>query len=312
MPAKSSGKYEKEYAIFCEWRKTYNVVQTVNENIMLAYFLDVDRSAVLPRKRLREFTGFAFEEHSEEFEQKVKYANDNFSISDLTSFANILGIDYDKGKDELIVTICSSLTNLRILQEESEEDREEEGEEEDEEPVTQKEQNRILSVSTPNTSQSTPLPQFSMNFKDVEDSLRKFDGTESYPVEKWIEDVEDMSILMRWSELHLFIYAKKSLSGLAKLFIQGERGIKSWKSLKNALKEEYSLKLNSAQLQKRLTDRRLKKGESVQEYFLVMRELASHGDIENQALFQYVIDGIPDSYTNKIVLYGAKTISDFK
>ena len=42
-----------------------------------------------------------------------------------------------------------------------------------------------------------------------------------------------------------------------------------------------------------------------------MRELASRGNIEDDALMQYVIDGIRDLTFNKSILYGATNLRDF-
>lgn len=43
-----------------------------------------------------------------------------------------------------------------------------------------------------------------------------------------------------------------------------------------------------------------------------MREIASRGTIEVEAILEYVINGIGDRASNKAILYGAKTISEFK
>ena len=43
-----------------------------------------------------------------------------------------------------------------------------------------------------------------------------------------------------------------------------------------------------------------------------MKEIAARGDIEEEALFQYVIDGLDDQSMNKSVLYGARNVKDFK
>lgn len=56
----------------------------------------------------------------------------------------------------------------------------------------------------------------------------------------------------------------------------------------------------------------MNKEETVQEYYLRMKELASRDKIEEEALIQYVIDGIQDNTNNKIVLYGARRLEDFK
>lgn len=54
--------------------------------------------------------------------------------------------------------------------------------------------------------------------------------------------------------------------------------------------------MNGAELHKMLSKRRIKKDESVQTYFLVMKKIASRGKIEDEALYHYIIDGIDGMY----------------
>lgn len=70
--------------------------------------------------------------------------------------------------------------------------------------------------------------------------------------------------------------------------------------------------MNSAELHRQLDKRKIKKDESVRMYFLAMREIATRGEIEEEALFQYVIDGIDDQSMNKGILYGARNMQEFK
>jgi len=89
-------------------------------------------------------------------------------------------------------------------------------------------------ASNNNDSASVPSfavnsPRFSINFREVEDSTRPFNGDDTLAVEAWISDFEDMGI-----------FAKRSLKGLAKVFIMSERGIKNWQMLKNALIKEFN------------------------------------------------------------------------
>lgn len=95
------------------------------------------------------------------------------------------------------------------------------------------------------------------------------------------------------------------------MFIESE-GVKTWKKLKTALENEFADKINSTQLHETLAKRKMYKKETVQEYYLTMKELASRDKIEEKALIQYVIDGIQDNTNNKIVLYGARRLEDFK
>lgn len=50
----------------------------------------------------------------------------------------------------------------------------------------------------------------------------------------------------------------------------------------------------------------------MQIYFLVMKKITSRGEIENEALYHYIIDGIDESTVNKTVLYGTKSAKKFK
>lgn len=155
-------------------------------------------------------------------------------------------------------------------------------------------------------------PKFSMSYRDVEDTLRSFEGDDTYPVEIWVTDFEESAALLGWNELQKLVFAKKSLKGLAKLFVQSERGITTWSDLKSRLLAEFSTKINSAQLHKMLRERKMKPNESVQQYYLVMKELASRGSIDVESLIEYIIDGIPDATANKVVLYEASNLTELK
>uniref|UniRef100_A0A6P7GGN0 Uncharacterized protein LOC114336875 n=1 Tax=Diabrotica virgifera virgifera TaxID=50390 RepID=A0A6P7GGN0_DIAVI len=153
---------------------------------------------------------------------------------------------------------------------------------------------------------------FSLTFRDVEESIRTFDGKDEYPVRKWIQDFEEVAEIIGWNDLQKLIFGKKLLPGLAKLFVQSERGIKTWSELKKKLIAEFEESIRSAEIHKMLMNRRLKKDESVQEYVLHMREIGSRAYIEEEVIIQYIIDGIQDDTSNKIVLYGAKNFRQFK
>jgi len=75
-----------------------------------------------------------------------------------------------------------------------------------------------------------------------------------------------------------------------------ERGLKNCQMLKNALINEFKDEVNSAQFHKLLSERKIKNNESVQEYLLKMKEIASRGSVDNCALMQYVIGGITNRF----------------
>ncbi|KAJ0179012.1 hypothetical protein K1T71_005787 [Dendrolimus kikuchii] len=142
--------------------------------------------------------------------------------------------------------------------------------------------------------------------------MTPFTGDDTYPITNWLTDFNDTANLMEWNNLEKLIYAKRLLSGTAKLFLRSLGSITSWDTLKESLLEEFGSKLNSASIHKKLASRKMKPDETYQQYFLHMKELALHGNLEDEALIEYVIDGIRDSEINKAILYGATDIKQFR
>lgn len=92
------------------------------------------------------------------------------------------------------------------------------------------------------------------------------------------------------------------------MFVQSETGSNKWVKLKTALIDEFSTKVTSAQLHVMLSERKIKETECVHKYCLHIKEIASRGNVELEALYEYVNNGINDTSSNKVILYGAKSI----
>ncbi|XP_043506100.1 uncharacterized protein LOC122526637 [Polistes fuscatus] len=123
---------------------------------------------------------------------------------------------------------------------------------------------------------------------------------------------QDTSVLLGWNDLQKFIYGKRMLKGAARQFISFEREIKSWDSLKRSLIREFQVKVNSATIHKQLSKRRQQPGESSRLYIYSMQEIANQGNIEEDALIQYIADGLLGERRDKAVLYGSRTLTEFK
>lgn len=270
----------------------------------LDYFISLEIRR-LNRRHLNEFAGFDFKEGDENYEEHVKEIVETMQVSDLIAICSLLGLSYAGTIEELtqrITTFLISFNNKEqiIKDEEQQENDEDEGSEED--------------LQSQTSEQETTLykPRFTMNFRDVEDSIKAFDGEDAYPVQSWITDFEDLANVMGFNELQKLVFAKKSLKGLAKLYVQGEKKLNSWEALKQSLKSEFGKKISSADLHLNLSKRKMQRGESVLEYMLKMKELASRGDIEQEAVIQYIVDGIPDDPSKKITLYESRNFRELK
>lgn len=271
------------------------------------------------RRRLRQFPGFTFGNDSDQFSATIDAAVQNLSSGDLISICNLLGLDYAGTPKEVATRICENLMDLQKLGqniEENGDDMEDDGDNDPVQPVEMVAENRrssgalSLEVSGPFSAPATS--KFAMSFRDVEDTMQQFTGEGKRSIESWVTDFEENSMLFGWDPIQKLIYGKRLLSGLAKLYIQGEKGLTTWEKLKFALTNEFSVKMNSAELHDILSKRKMRREESVQEYYLVMKELASRGNVEDEALMQYVINGISGDQSSKGILYGAYTLSEFR
>ncbi|KAK9692731.1 Endomembrane protein 70 [Popillia japonica] len=211
---------------------------SIINSLVVIFFLsdDSDRRG---RKKIREFTGFKYDKNADEYKNKSAFVKQSFSVAELVAVCNLLHLDYEGSLEELTEKIMGALINVDSLRKENKKDYDEEDEYDDSEEDDNDEQEDVERKDDEEQkkikeNKDEKTPRFPISFRDVEDSMRTFDGSEDFSVEKWIEEFEDNAELMEWNDLHKYIFAKKSLRGLAKLYIQGEAGLNSWRSLKRA------------------------------------------------------------------------------
>ncbi|GFY23522.1 transposon Tf2-9 polyprotein [Trichonephila clavipes] len=151
------------------------------------------------------------------------------------------------------------------------------------------------------------------NLRDLFELVKPFTSRDIYSIETSISDIEDIFRLYQITNpIHQMIFVRKYLKGPAENLIRSIRGITDWSQMKEHLLNEFSDRINSAQLHNMMHTRRLKPTETLQEYFLTMRDSAHKGAVHDSSLMDYIIGDIPDYSNNKIILYDSKTLSEFK
>ncbi|XP_033218094.1 protein DEK-like [Belonocnema kinseyi] len=193
------------------------------------------------RSKLREFSGFIFADESEEFRKKLDYAS-AFSVGDLTSICNVLGLSYRGNKEHLRLSIIRALMDINTLAEPNPENESEDEHESGDDGLVDDKSNfeipeddnddkdvgeseiderdgESYQDDIPTGPRKSQAVHFSLGFKDIEETIRDFDGSENFPIERWLADFEDAAALFQWTDLQKVIFAKGSLKGLAKLFI---------------------------------------------------------------------------------------------
>ncbi|XP_044766155.1 uncharacterized protein LOC123322277 [Coccinella septempunctata] len=171
------------------------------------------------RRALRNFAGFSWGIESQEHKEHLELVSKELTAADLTAICGILNLSYDGSTEEVAKRICDFLASPTEITND-EEDRESE----DEWSSLVSTQSRIERNGGENREGRSC---FSLTFRDVEDSIRPLSGNDDYPVSRWINDFEGIASLTNWTDLQMLLFAKRSLTGLAKLFVQSQSGVKT-------------------------------------------------------------------------------------
>ncbi|XP_028160754.1 uncharacterized protein LOC114353120 [Ostrinia furnacalis] len=141
----------------------------------------------------------------------------------------------------------------------------------------------------------------------------RYSGRDStYPVTRWVEDVESNAEIFGWSPLQQLLVARRSLTGTAQLWLRAERPFKSWDDLKAAITKEFPDTVDVKAIHELMSARKRRVDETCLDYMLIMKELGKRGKMPDYVAIKYIVDGIVDIETNKMMLYGVTTYSDLK
>lgn len=152
---------------------------------------------------------------------------------------------------------------------------------------------------------------YTLSFKDIEEAVPTFSGDDNYSVKQWVRSFEEAKVLHRWDEQQALIFAKRLLKGTAKIFLRSAH-CTSWPELRTSLTKEFHHAVTSADVHNKLRKRKKRSDESVHQYTLVMQEIASLSEIDEDDLINYIIGGIPDSLYNKQLLFAANSLDELK
>ncbi|GFV85430.1 retrovirus-related Pol polyprotein from transposon 17.6 [Trichonephila clavipes] len=248
------------------------------------------------RSRLREFSGFPTDFNVEETKTKIIK---EFILKELIAVCNLLHLEFTTELEsccDIILTHLCDLTLFKstVLNSGSESDLElnekSPPENRHSQPITSDSASNDLRSENMksldlNDSAQNLLPLFdkqntcnsflSFNLRDLLELVKPFTSRDSYSIETFISDIEDIFRLYQITNpIHQIIFVKKCLKGPAENLIRSIRGITNWSQMKEHLLNEFSDRINSAQLHNMMQARRLKPTETLQEYFLTMRDLA--------------------------------------
>ncbi|XP_048488292.1 uncharacterized protein LOC125491127 [Plutella xylostella] len=148
---------------------------------------------------------------------------------------------------------------------------------------------------------------------NIEATIPRFSGADpTYTAAKWVEEIGDNAEVFSWSPSQKLLMARRALTGVAALWLRSEKNFKTFDELQKALLKEFPDEVNTKDIHELMTNRKKKRDESCYEYMLIMKELGKRGKFPDYVAIQYIVDGIVDFETNKVMLYGVSTYSVLK
>lgn len=120
-------------------------------------------------------------------------------------------------------------------------------------------------------------------------------------MKQWLRDFEEQADIFNWNDLQKHVYARRLMAGSAKLYVSNELKSKNWNQLKAGIIEEFTIKVNSTLIHKKLAETKKKKDKKFREYCYRMIDIASPANIDTTAVITYIVDGISDTTANKMI-----------
>lgn len=247
-----------------------------------------------------------------QIKSRVENFLDSAKVDSLKEALSLLKLPTNGVKNALKLRLQEAFNNMsadqisELVPEESEDGDEESEEIADDEPeeldseierlrqvITKKQeiaQLRKQLAEMTKTEGSHNIKPPAIHFKDVEGSIPTFSGDDNFTIKRWMELFEESAETLNWDERMQLIFAKKLMTGTAKLFIR-TASFKTWKDLKSALLSEFSTKDTKADIHDKLRTRKMLSSENWQQYMFAMQEIASHADIDEADTMQYIVRG---------------------
>lgn len=151
-----------------------------------------------------------------------------------------------------------------------------------------------------------------MRFEDVEKSFKTYHGNGNMSIVAWINHFNNQADLFQLNSFQRFAYAKRLMRDGARLFVDHESKAVTWIDLQYELKKEFGKRVNSAEIHRRLRERKKRKEETTTQYLYEMMALAAQAEVDEAAVVAYVSDGLPGSMELKAFMYEAESIERFK
>lgn len=161
-------------------------------------------------------------------------------------------------------------------------------------------------------SRSCTGKNIKFTFKDVEESFEKFKGENNQNVDEWLSEFDQQANMFNWDDDEKLIYAKRLLSGPAKLFVKYDLKPKTWGQLSLGLRREFNEEIDTRAIHLKLGKAKKKSSESFNEFLYRMMYIAAPAKLREKTIIDYVVDAVAESTECKLFLSTATSIAELK
>lgn len=149
-------------------------------------------------------------------------------------------------------------------------------------------------------------------FRDIEDSLEKFDGIEGQNIIDWLAEFEEQSNVFEWDNDEKLVYARRLLSGPAKLFVNHDLKPKTWRRLKHGLMCEFEQEIDTMAIHRKLSKMKKRNAESYNEFCYRVRKLAAPAKLDQKTIISYIVEAVGETTDSKLFLSEASSMGELK
>ncbi|XP_036343122.1 uncharacterized protein LOC118752357 [Rhagoletis pomonella] len=134
---------------------------------------------------------------------------------------------------------------------------------------------------------------------------------QSIPIKQWFDNFDQNAEAYELTPKQKYVQARGKVVKVAQLFLESV-SVSDYETLKQLLIREFHKELSSADLHKKLSNRKKKDCENFHEYILKMEKIACCGNIEDASVIRYIVDGLKIQNEYKYALYSTKSFSELK
>lgn len=119
---------------------------------------------------------------------------------------------------------------------------------------------------------------------------------------QFIDKIEKLRQMHAWSDQTSLFAVHHKMKGVAKMWIDALPIVTTWEEFKRVFFKDFPCRVSIADIHRELMSRRRTPGESLVQYYYSMLAIGRKGDIDDQSIVSYVINGLNDNGLTRTLL----------